>query len=424
MSDPRIEDLESFQKLLADAGNMEKIKRAFPVLKPFLRLMGADVAALEKTLAEVEPLAKATREFITIPDRFNDLLGPRGWIMYEMLNIDIAKAAVELAEAGDLDGTETMLVEHYNEETLRFGINFMHAIKAFHPRLPLARKAMADYLERRYHASVPVVLALLDGTVNDISQKGFFSKDATFEAWNSIAAHSKGLSVLSKILGDSRTKTTTEPLTMPFRHGILHGMDLGYDNKLVAAKAWAALFSIRDWAIKVERGQTQKPPDPPKKTLREIAQQLKENAEEKKRISVWSPRHIKVGEEIPSSGDPEEYGEGTPEQKVVEFLHNWSKANYGRMALCLPHDEREHLNKAAGRLREYYKDKVLQQFELLQVTDNAAAVTAVQVRLLYEEDGNTVERIVDVRLLTEDSVGRPVARGKQGSSWGLLTANL
>lgn len=42
----------------------------------------------------------------------------------------------------------------------------------------------------------------------------------------------------------SRNKTTTEDLTLPLRHGILHGRDLGYSNQMVAAKCWAVGFEF------------------------------------------------------------------------------------------------------------------------------------------------------------------------------------
>ena len=245
MPDPRIADIESFRKLLETAEGLQQIKKALPFFKPILRLLGVDVQQMEQALADVDSLSASTRLLVSLPDRFNDLFATRGWIHYEMLNQEMILAVVERGESGDIDGAETQMVEYYNEETLDWNLKFMIAVEAFLPRMPLARKAMADYLDGRYHACVPVVLALLDGTVNDISPVGFFAQGVNLEAWDSMSAHSTGLAVLAKTLGRKRARTTTEALSIPYRHGILHGMDLGYDNKLVAAKAWAALFAIR-----------------------------------------------------------------------------------------------------------------------------------------------------------------------------------
>ena len=78
--------------------------------------------------------------------------------------------------------------------------------------------------------------------------------------------------MLAKILGNGRKKTTTEALSLPYRNGILHGRDLGYDNKMVAAKSWAALFAVREWAYKVEQKEVNAPPEQPAPTWRDISE--------------------------------------------------------------------------------------------------------------------------------------------------------
>ncbi len=75
----------------------------------------------------------------------------------------------------------------------------MKDIEEFRPRMTLAQKALNDYREGRYHACVPVVLALMDGMVNELNlkanmkKKGLSAEDVNLEAWNSVSAHSNGL---------------------------------------------------------------------------------------------------------------------------------------------------------------------------------------------------------------------------------------
>lgn len=422
--EPKIQDIASFRKLLDDVQTMEQLKKVFPLLRPFLRLLGADVEQIGQVLSQVDSLAASTREFSSIPDRFNALFTPRGWIAYEMMKQDVAKAAVLLGEAGNLDEAEQLLVEHYDKDTVEWGIKFMNAVAVFRPRIPLALKALDDYVAGRYHACVPVVLALLDGTVNDLGPRGFFSEGVDLRAWDSIAAHDSGLAALSKLLSKSRTKLTTADITIPYRHGIQHGMDLGYDNKMVAAKAWAALFAIREWAIKVERGQVDEPPPKPKKTWRELRTQLRDLAEDKERISAWTPREIQLGNETPVSGKPDEYHDGTPEHLLAMFFAYWGSRNYGGMAQCLAQDERNQINKTAGRLRARYDSKGLQAFEIIELKDEASAVTTAKVKVEYNEEGQQVQRLLEVRLINEGADGNVAARGKPGSSWALYTGYL
>ena len=307
MKEPLIKDIPSFKKTIEDARNLQKLKRAMPLLRPILKLFKADLGKAEEAFARIDELEQMAEELTRIPDRFNDLFASRGWIIYEMMNLEVAKAAIKRAESGDIDGAEDDLINYYDAKTVRHQLQLMNGVVAFHSRMRLARKALDDYLEGRFHACIPVVLALLDGLVNELHEKnrGFFAEGTELEAWDSIAAHSKGLNALSDIFRKGRRKTIVEQITVPYRHGIMHGMDLGYDNRIVAAKTWAALFALRDWALKAERGLLRSPPEEPEITWRGIIQQLRENSEENARLQEWKPREIQLGEDVPVTGEPE-----------------------------------------------------------------------------------------------------------------------
>jgi hypothetical protein len=201
-------------------------------------------------------------------------------------------------------------------------------------------------------------------------------------------------------------------------------MDLAYDNKMVAAKAWAALFAIREWAIKVERRQVEEPPPEPKKTWGETFQQMRDLADDRKRADAWLPREIQLGKNVVVSGSPDEYDDGTPEHKLVLFFHYWSTRNYGRMAQCLSVEVRKHPNGVAGDLRAEYGGKKLQQFEITALADDAPAVTTAKVKATYEENNEQIAVVFDMRLINEDANGHGVTRGEPGSSWALYTGYL
>lgn len=423
MGNGRIQNLPSFKKLLDDIHSLEQFKRAFPLLRPFLRLLGVQVEQMEAALAQAEALAGPAHELAALPDRFNEVFASRGWIMYEMMDVDVARSAVTKATAGDLDGAERDLVDHYDAERIRHQLIWMGNVKAFRPRLRLAELARVDYVEGRYHACVPVVLALLDGLVNDLGPRGFFAEGVNLEAWDSVAAHSSGLAELAKVLGKTRRKTRSESVAIPYRHGILHGLDLGYDNKMVAAKAWAALFATRDWALKVEQGHVKAPPAPPRPTWGQILRQLRENADDKARLEAWVARTICPDKDIPTSGEPEAYEEGTPEQRLAEFLAYWRARNYGRMAQCLfysPHRQEQGLKRVAGQLRADYNTRRLKGFAMLELRDEAPAITVIRTKLIYDEGESEREHIVEYRLVYEDVTGHPMVRGRVGGTWKVV----
>lgn len=265
MSTPLIRDIPQFRKLLEQTKNIAALKRAMPFLRPLLLLFGINVRTMDEALAKVDEISRQVEELAQLPDRFNAQFAHRGWITYEDMDLTVAKSALAKVEAGDIEGAEAELVDYYSAENVRWRLRRMGAVEAFRPRMRLAELALEDYAAERYHACIPVVLALLDGMVNAANERrrGFFSEEVALTAWDSISAHERGLGELVKILQKGRYKTNTEPITIPFRNGILHGMDLAYDNKVVAAKCWAALFATRQWAAQAERGQLDAPPEGP-----------------------------------------------------------------------------------------------------------------------------------------------------------------
>ena len=419
MSDPPIRDIPSIKKMLEDAKNFKALKQAMPFLRPLLKLLKVDVAKMDEALSGLDDLEKTTDEIATIPDRFNDIFAERGWIIYERMSLEVAKAAVETAEGGDINGAEQDLVAYYDDDNVRFNLRTMSAVQAFRPRMRLAEKAMLDYQEERYHACIPMVLALLDGMVNELHEQGlgFFTKDTSLEAWDSIAAHSKGLNTLNRIFQKSRRKTVTDEITIPYRHGIIHGMDLSYDNRIVAAKCWAALFAVREWALKAERGQLTAPPEEPKKSWREFFQQIRENQRQKELLTKWQPRGIQVGEDVPITGVPELYEEGSPERRLAEYLHFWMRRNYGFMAKYVPRDMGAPANAMPGIIRERHDAQRLQSFAFCDITDIAATVTEIETKLVTERYGTGTEQIVKFRLIHQNAEGRSVIRGEPNGEW-------
>lgn len=423
----KIQDIPSFRKVVSDARNLEALKKAMPILRPGLELMGSDTDQIDRALKEIDGLTASVEELITIPDRFNDHFASLGWIMYEEMDIQVAKTALEKADSGDSEGAEAYLIEYYNPETVQHKLRRMKHIEEFRRRMPLAQKALADYREERYHACVPVVLALIDGMVNELHLKargkklGISAEAVNLEAWDSVSAHSKGLGQLVRVLMKGRNTTTAQQISIPYRHGIMHGMDLGYDNKRVAAKTWAALFALRDWAIKAEKGAIGPlPPEKPPELL-DVIHQILENQNDQKLLQQWRPRNIKLGQDIPISGKPENYEMGSPERLLVEFLEYWQARNYGFMAQrCLSLKSGLKGPAKPRELNLAYSKRLLKAFEFEEIKDQAASVTVISTYLIYEDWGQEQKKSFSFRLINLDSEWEVQIRGYPGSKWFIL----
>jgi hypothetical protein len=297
----RIADIPKIRELLRQSESLLAFKKALPVLKPIMWLLRIDASQVEVSLKDVERLQEGIEELRTLPDAFNDLFADRGWIIYDYLSLEVVKKAVALARTEGIEAGEAQLVAYFTDDEISHQLRRMQGVNAFRSRMRLAQRALEDHKAERFHASIPVVLALTDGLVSEISenQRGLFAEGVDLRAWDSIAAHSKGLNTLARILQKTRRKTTTEPIDLPYRHGILHGRDLAYDNRLVATKAWAALFAVRDWAGLAERDLLDAPAPTAPPSIRDTLQRFRELQEEKRQLAAWKPRIIEVGTDVP-----------------------------------------------------------------------------------------------------------------------------
>ncbi len=421
-NEPLIRDIPSIKKTLQGIKTFKSLKPFIQLFRPFLKIMGLGKFEEIYFKYDIDELDRKMDELASLPDRFNDLFAVRGWILFDLMDLEIAKTAVNKAESGDFDGAETELANYFNAQTVKSKLESMMVVQAFRARMPLAQKALIDYQEGRYHACVPVILALLDGMIMELNQQrlGFSAENVNLEAWDSIAGHSKGLTALANIFKKGRQKTSTEQITIPYRHGIMHGMDLGYDNQLVAAKTWAALFAARDWAIKAEQGLLKCPPPETEKTWGELFQQLREIREDKarfeKQLKEWKPREIKPGDDIPKTGTPDVFAHGTPEQKMAEYLILWKNRNYGHMAKCLNFLLFDDTPEMPLLIRNKYASKKLKLFEFIEISDEAPAITEIQTKLVYEENNNEQEKSIRFRLLNLNKKGLCV-RGEPNSAW-------
>jgi len=399
-------------QLIETAGSIESLYRSVP----FLKLVFPGFKETAEKLAELQEQAKD----MLVPDQFNDLFSSVGWIAYESMNLQIMKDAITIHEGDGLEAAEVFLAESYDSKNLKCGIQWFNGHPEFRKRIRLAELARDDYLQGRYHACVPLILSLLDGVVTDVSKHvGFFADNADLTAWDCIAAHESGLQTLASLMTKGRNKTNEQPVSVPYRHGILHGRELAFDNRIVAAKSWAALFAARDWAVAISEGKKQ--PHPPQNpTWGELLASLQETQEFKRQIDEWSPRADSELEHLPHSGSPAKLPEGSPERAVAEFMENWSNGRFGPLAGALLYFTDTPMGKKAGLAKQDFGGRRPNSFRVVGVEDQAAS--AAQVSVLAEFDGRagSVEIKFSVRAIYQGDNNDPLVRGDPKGSWQIV----
>ncbi|MHA6247499.1 hypothetical protein ACXYMU_06155 [Pontibacter sp. CAU 1760] len=425
----KLSENPSFKKFEKQLQGFELLSTVLPLLSGF----GFSDESLISETNKIPELRLAFNELSNLPEKFNNLLSARGWIAYESMNFEVIRETVDIAELGELDKAEQKLVEYYNPDNIYWKITALQGIKEFKPRMELLEKAFLDYKERRYYACIPIVLMMIDGFVNDIEQKGFFAEGTDLSALDSIAAHSSGLNILAKVFGQTRKKTNSEPLTIPFRNGILHGRDLNYDSDLVAAKTWSVLFCVADWARAIRNGKKIPIPEEPPKELKEqlldFAEILKEfkeqqfqNKKHKELFEEWKPRKLIIGTDIASNGNIDDFLDNTPERELVIFLENWQNSKYGIIAgrIWDFHSIPETISKKAGRIRSALENIELQSFKIIYIDDQAPAITEIKVELYLKSAGHEYRKEKVFRFIYEGNDRSPLIRSDKSGSWKII----
>ncbi|RLB87816.1 MAG: hypothetical protein DRH50_16220 [Deltaproteobacteria bacterium] len=411
----RIIDNPSSAEMIEQLQAFESLEALYKAI-PFARKLFPKLEDVFEKFSDI----KRQAEILSIPDRFNNTFSEYGWIAYESMNLEVMKKAVSLAESEGIDKAEIFLSEHYDEDTLKWGILRFNGNTEFRCRIRLAELAKADYLAERYHACIPLLLSMLDGIVNDVSKHvGFFAHSADMTAWDCIAAHETGLQSLAALMTKGRNKTNEDPITIPFRNGILHGRELAFDNRIVAAKCWASLFAARDWASAITEGK--KTPKPKKEvSWRELLTQIAENGRQRKLLDAWKPRGESDLMYLPHSGEPSELPEDTPERSVAEFIDNWTNQRYGLMADALVYFTKETKGKKAGMAKEDFGRHVPKSFVITSVEDQAAAVSHVNAELVFMRDSSQIQKLVSVRTIYQDSQNNAMIRSEAGGKWKII----
>lgn len=405
MSRDEIRDLPKHKKALEEADGILELPRIAKALASILPKQARDAMA-DLDTADLQATCEQMTQLAALPDRFNRAFADRAWMMFEEMNAEVALKAVERAEAGKPEEGEEILVDFWTTDVIRFHIGRLKRVKAFHPRWCLAVDAEDLYGEERYHACTLLVLAVLDGMVQETCSRclgvnqNFSAEKTILEAWDSIAGHSTGLGHLKKLLLSPRKKTNADPVTIPYRHGIVHGMDVNFNTRLVAAKAWAALFAVGEWAYLAQEGRlTQPEPEPSKSLLEQLLDARKTMVETKKlkaATAVFKPRTLWEAGGIPKSGPPEDFGRGTPERALVQFLTWWQASNYGKMATSITVIGKDPAKPA--ELRAWFEEKDLKGFEITNVVDQSVARSVVSVCLRVKSAREEWEANVDVVL--------------------------
>lgn len=386
-----------------------------------LRRVGLGSSELAEMSRELEKTREEMAELADYHARFNRHFSKEGWLAYGSLDFTVMKRAVDEYESGSPTAATRVLTGHFEPDRVGDQLYLLNGIEEVRVRRNLIDLALSDYKAGRHHAVVPVLLMVIDGAFNDALHTGFHADTSELEAWDSLTAADGAINDIKAIFQKGRRKTRTEPITLPYRNGILHGMDLGYDNEIVSAKCWCFLFVVADW-IKDKKSEAKRREKFAEETrqpsLRELLAQIAENKRMKEVLDAWTPRTMTrdevnaIGHESPPEG-------GSPEEAVLKFLELWSATNFGGMARLYWAHAQSGDHGYVATVRTLLGDVEVISPRLEAIDDEASALS--QVLVTVNPSRAKPSRFM-FRMIHESESGDVVPRGETGGAWRVVWA--
>lgn len=412
----KIKDNESIQPLI----NLLQLgELSFFVLDkiPFIYKLSPKIKSFKEQFIEIQNQSS----ILTLPDQFNELFSKEGWICYGALNRSILEESVKLGLENRIEEAKILLIDSINEESINQILLKCETRKHFESRVTLLELLKLDYQAGRYHACIPLLLALIDGLANDISAHvGFFAGKTDLELFDSITTHETGLPFLKTIMNSSRTTTTTKEISIPYRNGILHGRDLNFANKEVASKCWWVLASLIEWSDEKQLNKQAKEP----MSFQESFKKYQRTQDLSKRIDSWQKRPNK-SESYWIENTLEAIETDSPAYFLLVFLEAWKAQQWGKMTPLLLHNISKHVGKATKEVVNDYKKIELRSYQIKYLEDQTPSSTRILTLLEFMKNEVLYSIEINISLNYADSTnGLPELRGEANGQWYILQASL
>ena len=191
------------------------------------------------------------------------LFAPLGWAMCGLWHTEGTLHALRQAGRGatsdELDETITDLWNNENAALLKYAAAPMRRWSNSHypfkqlvwDRVSLIEKAIEHHFAGAYEASIPIILAQIDGMTRDFTKQSFFSKgnNDPYLDDETIAGMETNLPVVRALF--SQDVRPTGYYGKLSRHGVLHGLDLGYATRVNSTKTIVLVAALAEYLPKI-----------------------------------------------------------------------------------------------------------------------------------------------------------------------------
>lgn len=213
--------------------------------------LGAQGAELQETAANMHDLVVTAAQAIRVFAR-------HGWAPSGTEPVEGYREALGVLEESGLEAAEARLADVWTDRPWTvhvgrfagFASRHQPLNELFHARARLVRLAVEHHAAGRYDASIPILLAQIEGLCIDATGKQFFTRRgdlrADFVDDATLAGLDEGLPTARRWWEEPDQGTGRHGT--PHRHPVLHGRELAYDTRVNSTKVLVLLLSVMTWA--------------------------------------------------------------------------------------------------------------------------------------------------------------------------------
>lgn len=247
---PSATDIDEWQSLLAD-----------PHARFALRALAGD------TVDRMADLLTDENELVTLVARGIGEFSARGWAASFAMPVNVYRQTLRTHdEGGSWEEIDALLEAGWAAsgalDRLAARIGILGAAdddlrEIAQHRARLIEKAWEHHSNGSYEASIPIVLAQIDGITHDATTSPQEPKGRTFFSLRgrrkaevvddeALAGINEALPIVRKWFSTEYPTTATGGT--PNRHGVLHGRELTYDTRTNSIKCFVLLLAVWEWA--------------------------------------------------------------------------------------------------------------------------------------------------------------------------------
>ena len=192
-----------------------------------------------------------------------------------------------------------------------------------------------------------------------------------------------------------------------YRHGIMHGTVVNFNNPIVATKAWNMVFAVSDWATATEKAKQPKEPNP---TLSDTWSELSRHASYRKHQREFVPVTVQAADAVFETDEVA--------KSASDFLEAWEHRRWGHVARFQAPMLRgpKSGGRAASKTKERFQRCRLEGWAITSVVHDHPSAAEISAEATVNDHGNKLQ--FRMGLLTAD--GNMAIRGDKDARWYVI----